>query len=72
MILEPIKQQELEEHFQIKIEIIGTKGALKEKGLYEYEIYNKEELLEALERLVPEEEFGYSILAITKEEDKGI
>jgi hypothetical protein len=67
-----IKQEELKEYLLFDITIIATKGAMNEKEKSDYEIYNKEELLERLEEIIPEEEFGFSILAATKDEDKGI
>ncbi len=67
-----IKQEELEEYFQFDITIVATKGALKQSEESKYNIYNKEELLERLEEIIPGSDFGFSILAATKEEEKGI
>ena len=66
-----IKKEDLEEYLQIHITIVGTKGALKEDES-EYSIYTKEELVKQLDKIFPEEDFGYSILSITKNDDKGI
>ncbi len=67
-----IKQEELAEYFQFDISIIATKGALNNQETSKYDIYNKEELIERLEEIIPGEDFGFSILAATKDKDKGI
>ncbi len=67
-----IKQEELGEYFQFDITIIATKGALNNQETSEYDIYNKEELMERLEEIIPKGDFGFSILSSTKDEDKGI
>lgn len=69
--MEQINPEELKDYFHIEISLIGTKGALTNNN-GEFEVYNKEELLERLEDILPEEEFGYSILSVTRPEDKGL
>ncbi len=69
--IEPMpKKEELEEWFQINLTIVGTKGSLNEES--EFEVYNKEELLSRLDELLPEGEFGYSIVMGLNKDDKGI
>lgn len=69
--MDQINPEELKDYFHIEICLIGTKGALRENNA-EFEVYTKEELLERLKDLLPEGEFGYSILSATREGDKGL
>lgn len=69
--MEQINPEELKDYFHIEISLIGTKGALTNNN-EGFEVYKKEELLERLKDILPDLDFGYSILSATQEGDKGL
>ena len=52
-----ICKEELEEYAQIVFTIVGTEGAIEE----EFKIYNKDELIEYLNKVLPNK-FRFSII----------
>lgn len=64
-----LKREDLEDYFEIQCSVIGTKG-VKQKDS-KYKIFTKKELIKRLKNVLPENEFGYSLIIAGDPKTKG-
>lgn len=62
-----INKEDLEEYAQIGFSVVGTEGAIEN----EFRIHNKKELLNHLNKLLPEK-FGFSVIFGLDPREKGV